>query len=276
MTVGEFLASGTTSLKQAGVESPRLDVLILLEDALHEDRALVLAYTENELPEHTLNELRTKITAREQQIPLAYIRGHAPFYGREFTVTEQVLVPRPESEAMITLLKQHVHLPVHDIADIGTGSGCLGITAALELKEHGHTEPRAHLYDTSEGALEVAKGNIERHRLKHACIRKSNLLESICEHPDVILANLPYVPEHLEINAAARHEPPEAIFSGPDGLDHYKRFWTQAGALKQKPQLIVTEALPSQHHVHAELARAAGYYQLGRDGFAQAFAPLEN
>jgi release factor glutamine methyltransferase len=276
MTVGEFLASSTASLKQAGDESPRLDALILLEDALHEDRAVVLAYTENELPEHVLNELHTKIKAREQQIPLAYIRGHAPFYGREFCVTEQVLVPRPETESMITLLKQYAPEAVHDIADIGTGSGCLGITAALELKQPGHAEPHAHLYDNSEGALEIAKQNIERHRLEHACTRKSDLLEGTCEHHDVILANLPYVPEHLEINAGAKHEPASAIFSGPDGLDHYKRFWAQASSLQHQPQLIITESLPAQHHVNAELARAAGFYQLGREGFAQAFAPLDD
>lgn len=276
MTVGEFLSEATQALKQADIESARLDTLILLEDALKEDRAIILAYPENDLPETVLSELRTKIKTREQQIPLAYIRGHAPFYGREFCVTEQVLVPRPETEAMITLLKQHTRLPVHDIADIGTGSGCLGITAALELRKNGGAEPRAHLYDTSEDALKVAEDNVERHRLQHACVRQSDLLATICERHDVILANLPYVPEHLEINAAAKHEPEDAIFSGPDGLDHYKRFWTQVGALAHKPQLVITEALPSQHHVNAELARAAGFYLAGRDGFAQAFVPLEN
>jgi release factor glutamine methyltransferase len=275
MTTGEFLTAATEALKQAGIESPRLDALILLEDALNQDRAVILAYSENELPAHVLAGLHTKIKQREQQIPLAYIRGRAPFYGREFTVTEQVLVPRPESEAMITLLKQHAPAHVAHIADIGTGSGCLGITAALELKR-GNTAPHAHLYDISKGALEVAKKNSTRHRMRHTTTHQSDLLEDICKHPDVILANLPYVPEQLKINKAAEHEPREAIFSGRDGLDHYKRFWKQAGALAQKPQLIITESLPAQHHVNAELARAAGFYQLGRDGFAQAFTPLED
>src|SRR6185295_9493236 len=116
MTVGEFLNEATATLKQAGVESPRLDTLILLEDALKEDRAVILAYLENELPEPTLTDLRNKIKARAQQIPLAYIRGHAPFYGREFFVTEHVLVPRPETEAMITLLVTHAPKHVQHIA----------------------------------------------------------------------------------------------------------------------------------------------------------------
>jgi len=274
MTVGEFLNEATATLKQAGVESPRLDTLILLEDALKEDRAVILAYLENELPEPTLTDLRNKIKARAQQIPLAYIRGHAPFYGREFFVTEHVLVPRPETEAMITLLVTHAPKHVQHIADIGSGSGCLGITAALELQEAGHAKPHTHLYDTSESALEVAAHNIERHRLEHACIHQRDLLHDIIEHPDVILANLPYVPEHLEINAGAKHEPAEAIFSGADGLDHYKRFWREAGELAHQPQLIITESLPSQHHVNAELARAAGFYLTDSEGFAQAFAPL--
>ncbi|HSX34993.1 MAG TPA: HemK/PrmC family methyltransferase [Candidatus Saccharimonadales bacterium] len=274
MTTGEFLSATTATFKQAGIESARLDALILLEDALGQDRAIILAYPEHELTEHAAAQLHTKTMQREQQIPLAYIRGHAPFYGREFTVTEQVLVPRPESESMITLLKQHAPEDVTNIADIGTGSGCLGITAVLELKQPDSAAPHVHLYDTSVGALDVAKQNTERHRLHNASTHRSDLLESIAEHLDIILANLPYVPEHVRLNAAAEHEPAEAIFSGPDGLDHYKRFWTQASTLKHTPQLIITESLPAQHHVNAELARAAGFFQLGRDGFAQAFAPL--
>jgi release factor glutamine methyltransferase len=269
MTVDDYLKTTVTALMEAGVESARLDALILLEDALREDRAIILAYPEREIPTPLAAELYKKRTQREQHIPLAYIRGHAPFYGREFTVNEHVLVPRPESEALINLVKKL--LPPEDatglkIADVGAGSGCLGITAVLELP--GRQE--LHMYDLSPEALEVARKNAERHSVE-ATASKHDLLEGVHGTFDLVLANLPYVPELMPLNKAAQHEPAGAIFSGPDGLDHYKRFWIQAGNMEKSPELVITEALPDQHHANAQLARAAGYYLDDREGFAQAF-----
>jgi release factor glutamine methyltransferase len=269
MTIGEFLTTATADFKQAGIESARLDALILLEDAIGQDRALLLAYPERDIPPHLVAGLNTQRARREQQIPLAYIRGHAPFYGREFHVTEHVLVPRPETEAMIELLKQHAPKTPLRVGDIGTGSGILGITAALELPD-----VTAHLYDISEAALDVAKQNAKRHSVT-AHGARHDLLAGVTTVHDVLLANLPYVPEHLPLNEAAKHEPRQAIFSGPDGLDHYKRFWAEAETLPHKPTLIITEALSGQHHTNALLARAAGFYLASHQGLAQAFLRMD-
>jgi release factor glutamine methyltransferase len=270
MTVDEYLKTTVAALSQAGVESARLDALILLEDALREDRAIILAHLERDIPTPLAAELYKKRTQREQHVPLAYIRGHAPFYGREFTVNEHVLVPRPETEAMIDLLKKLAPTGRHlRIADIGTGSGALGVTAALELPD-----TKVGLYDIDVTALAVARQNTQRHRVAATCARH-DLLAGISTLHDILLANLPYVPEHVRLNKAAKHEPQQAIFSGPDGLDHYKRFWAQAEALPHKPGLIITESLPSRHHTNALLARAAGYYLVEHQGFAQAFQSMD-
>jgi release factor glutamine methyltransferase len=266
MTVGEFLKTTTAALEQAGVESARLDTLILLEDALKKDRAILLAHPEAEIPTPLFADLHKKRTQREQHMPLAYIRGKAPFYGREFLVDEHVLIPRPETEMLIELLKKYATAGQISIADVGTGSGCLGITAGLELPGS-----QVYLYDIDTAALAVAAQNAKHLQIQATCERH-DLLAGVTHRHNVVLANLPYVPEHMTINRAATHEPAQALFSGPDGLDHYKRFWAELAALLQKPELVITETLPSQHHTNAMLARAAGYYLAERQGFAEAFS----
>jgi len=248
MTVEEFIKTTTVELKHAGIDTARLDTLVLLEDALHRDRAILLAHLEDEIPTPILAELYKKRVAREKHTPLAYIRGKAMFYGRDFIVNNNVLIPRPETESIIDLLKELTPDKPH-IVDIGTGSGCIGITAKLEIPE-----------------------NVELHHVK-VTSKEADLLP-IDESYDVVLANLPYVPDQMEINQAATYEPRLALFSGVDGMDHYKAFWEQLSKITTKPKLIITESLPSQHHMNALLARKSGYYLTALRDFAQAFQPL--
>ncbi len=267
MRIDQFLAQTSKQLHDAGIDSARLDTLILLEDELRQDRALLLAHPEAEIPAPIFAELYKKRLQRERHVPLAYIRHKASFYGREFYVNEHVLVPRPESEAMITLLKElSPSSKSLQIADVGTGSGCLGITAALEL-----SDAKVRLYDIDPNALTVAKDNIIQHHVTAATIKQDLLLGDTPMAPTIILANLPYVPTSLLLNRAATHEPPQAIFSGTDGLDHYKRFWEQVTSLGKPPKLIITESLVGQHHTNALLARKAHYYLNRTEGLAQAF-----
>jgi hypothetical protein len=106
MTIGDWLRTATNQLNDAGIATGRLDCLVLLEDALGYDRAWLLSHPEQELQRSELKKLNTKIVQRVQHIPLAYIRGHAEFYGREFAVNEHTLVPRPETETMLDMLKR--------------------------------------------------------------------------------------------------------------------------------------------------------------------------
>lgn len=265
MTTGEFLQANAAALQKAGIETARLDCLVLLEDALGIRRSSILAHPEMELTSEQQANLEARVAQRGKHQPLAYIRGKAAFYGHDFIVNSAVLVPRPESETIIDLLKQ---LPLANgitIADIGTGSGCLAITAALELPQS-----RVDAYDISDAALAIAQQNATALHA-HVDFRKSDLLTSV-EPAKVLLANLPYVPEHFPINKAAAHEPGLALFSGADGLNHYKLFWHQISILSQKPRFVITEALPEQHHALAELARHAGFVQDHKEGLVQLFA----
>lgn len=267
MTTGVFLATAMNALHAAGIPSARLDCLVLLEDMLSRDRAYILAHPEAEIPKPTEIKLNKKIAQRATHLPLAYIRGIAPFYGRDFIVNQSVLIPRPETETVIDILK---NLPLPDnakIADIGTGSGCLGITAVLEIPDSS-----VGLYDVNQDALSVAEKNAAKYAIGAQC-HQSNLLENYHGPHDAILANLPYVPQDYAVNEAARHEPPIALYSGADGLNHYRRFWRQIAALPQdkKPTFVLTEALRFQHAALAELAQQAEYRIGLSEGLIQQF-----
>lgn len=270
MKLGKYLKSAETELKAAGIGSARLDVLIMLEDSLHKDRAWILAHPEEEVSDAVIRRLDRKVERRKSHVPLAYIRGHTEFYGRRFRVNRHVLEPRPESETMIELLKQQ-RLPTRPaIADVGTGNGAIGITAAIELPGS-----IVDLYDISAGALAVAKHNTHLHELR-LHVRKMNLLSRPLRPYDAILANLPYVPDRWQINEAAMAEPKIAIFGGKDGLDVYRKFFHQLQRFTWKPKFVLTESLPPQHEGLAAIAAANGFKLKQSDDFIQVFTPVKN
>jgi len=255
-------------LERADIPSSRLDVLILMEDLLEKDRAWILANPDAPLSNYQVNKLNKQIALRKKHIPLAYIRGFTEFYGRRFRVNHHTLEPRPESEMMIELLKQLPlpHKPI--IADVGTGTGCLGITAALEIPKS-----KVVLYDIDSSVLAVARHNMHMHEL-HLPIHKRDLLSKPTDLYDVVLANLPYVPENWQINRAAMNEPRLAIFGGKDGLDVYRRLFAQIKDYTWKPEFILTEALPPQHVNLAAIAKDNGFAQIKLDNFIQVFSPI--
>jgi len=271
MTVQEFLLAAVQRLKGGEIPSPRLDCLILLEDALGIDRAALLAHPEMKISSPKLTVLNKQITRRLTHEPLAYIRGRASFFGYEFSVSPDVLVPRPETETMIEILKQ-VTKPAASVTiiDVGTGSGAIAITAKLQL-------PWAHVIaiDIDPAALSVARRNARKLGATVRFVRGDLLASSPRSEPllrdSIVLANLPYVPDRYRINEAARHEPKHAIFGGKDGLDLYRRLWTQMQSLAEPPLFVLTETLPPQHPAMQALARPAGYSMLYDEDFIQAF-----
>lgn len=276
MRVDAFLARSGAKLAAAGIGSAQLDCLILLEDTLHKDRSWLLAHPEHQIKSEQLKKLNKQITQRSAHEPLAYIRGYTEFYGRRFKVNKRVLEPRPESETMIELLKQLVNrLQVTGysasglkIADVGTGSGALGITAALELQNH-----NVDLFDIDAGALAVAKHNCVLHEL-HMRTVKRDLLRNNHKAYDIILANLPYIPSHWQLHRSVAMEPKIALLGGQDGLALYKRLFEQLGHFSWKPQYVLTESLPPQHHALALVAQAAGFKLEESRDFIQVFGPI--
>lgn len=256
--------------------TPRLDIEVLLSYVLSKDRSWILAHPEYELLDKQKKILNSLVARRLKHVPIAYILGKCEFYGREFYVDKNVLVPRPESETIIDLLKQVVGERRTEnenrIIDIGTGSGALAITAKLEL-------PKAQVYaiDIDERALAVAKENSKILKVDIKFM-KSNLLGSVPNSlfripNSVFLCNLPYVPNDYEINQAAKHEPKIALFGGEDGLDLYRRLFDQlqkflVGSLQF---IVITESLAFQHAELTKIAKSAGFKQITTKDLVQVF-----
>lgn len=266
-SLATWLKRSQSKLEQAGIATARLDILVLTEDALHTNRAQLLAHPELELSIEQVKILNAQIKRRQSHEPLAYIRGKSEFYGREFMVNARTLVPRPETETMIDLLKTLDVLPNAKLADIGTGSGCIAITAALELANLKTTDG----YEIDYEALTIAQKNAKTLGARHANFYLNNLLSKVSTHYDLVLANLPYVPENFQINLAASHEPRHAIFGGKDGLALYRQLFKQLSA--KPPKFVLTESLPTQHTALAEIAEAAGFRLQKTDDFIQLFVP---
>lgn len=266
MKLNLFLDLATKKLKAADIGSARLDALILLEDVLHKDRSWLLANSEVELSQNQQDRLEKQLDRRAGHEPLAYIRGFTDFYGRKFKVNHRVLEPRPESETMIELLKGLKIAKDAKIADIGTGSGAIGITAALELHNH-----NVDLYDIDASALAVAKHNCVLHEL-HLRTSKRDLLRNNHKPYDVILANLPYIPTTWKLHETVKMEPKIALFGGPDGLDIYRRLFEQLTHFKWRPKYVLSESLPPQQADLASIARIAGFGLQKSADFVQVFS----
>jgi release factor glutamine methyltransferase len=256
MTALDWLNIASRQLEAAGIGTARLDALVLLEDITKMDRAKILAKSETELSAINIKKLKNLLNLRAQHVPLAYVRGKTEFYGREFLITSDVLEPRPESETMIDELKKLSDLPSQPaIADIGTGSGALGITAKLELPE-----AQVTLIELDQPALKVAKINVDKFTLSISTLRQ-DLLTADATAYDVLLCNLPYVPDRYTINKAASHEPRLALFGGPDGLNLYRKLFQQLINRPQQVLYILCEALPTQQEKLIYIAKQ-GHYEL--------------
>lgn len=266
---------------KAKIPSARLDCLVILEDTLEKSREWLLAHSDEQISITKVNILNKRLTQRLKHIPLAYITGRKEFYGRSFLVNSNVLIPRPESEDIIELLKNFVptrakiyspittHSPPPTIIDIGTGSGCLAITAKLEL-------PGSKVIgiDNSREALLVAKQNA-KHLDADVEFKISDLLESVdISDNTVLLVNLPYVPTSLITSDEITKEPSTAIFSGLDGLDHNKRFWGQLAHTKVRNLVVISESLMSQHDTMTNFAKKSGFELSRAHGLAQMFVSV--
>ena len=214
-TIKSFLRMSTQALMDAGINSARLDSELLLSHYLNLPREWIIAHDDAEIAEPQWAELCKMLYLRTKRVPLAYLTGIKSFYGRDFIVNEDVLIPRPESEQIIESLKQLVvrSPQIKSIADVGTGSGCLAITAKLEI-------PNLEVIalDISNRALAIAKQN-ERNLGLDDKIKfiQSDLLSNLTSVVDVIIANLPYVNRNWDnLSPELKFEPDLALYDDID------------------------------------------------------------
>jgi len=219
------------------------------------DRIYLLSHPHKTLSETDIQTYKSLCQKRQSHTPLAYLTGSRAFYRHTFTVTPNVLIPRPESELLVehtqNILDQ-TNQPT-TVIDIGTGSGCLIISIIDQLAEKEATKHAFFGIDFSEEALAVAKQNKEKilPKSKHLTLIQSDLLNTfldtkkICNDihttkQTILVANLPYVPEEKKEEAKEipdmnelQHEPDIALWSPEKGLWHYKRLLQQLSSYKQ-------------------------------------------
>lgn len=271
MKIADWLQSSTHFLTNYDIPTARLDCLVLLADALEKDKAYVLAHPELELTDVQVTRLKNQLTQRRQHAPIAYIRGKTEFYGREFSINEHVLEPRPESETMIEqVLALLDSLPKANVVDIGTGSGALAITVKLEA-----SQVNVYAVDIDPNCLEIAEQNASQHGADISFYEGDLFAPFTAQNLAnvVILANLPYVPETHAINRAATNEPSLAIFGGTDGLDLYRTMFAQFQKAESLPVAVLTESLPFQHKTLEKIAADHGYRLEKISDFIQVFTP---
>ncbi len=228
MTIEETLRRITQALTGHS-DAPHIDAQQIVLHALKQSNpTYLISHAHDELSDDAQAAIETMQESRATGMPLAYILGEADFYGRTFTVTPDVLIPRPDTEELVTQALAAIdHLTKNKqpitIADIGTGSGCIASTIALERPE----TVRIIASDISPAALAIAKQNAIRHGVDNRItfLEGDMLAPYADKHIDLIVSNPPYVPtQELEHAADSVHtagllfEPRTALDGGADGL----------------------------------------------------------
>jgi release factor glutamine methyltransferase len=258
VSLGSVLERASRFLAERGVDNPRLDAELLLADVLGVERNCLYVEFDRALGDAERAGFDERIRRRGGREPLQRIRGAQEFFSREFGVDASVLVPRPETETLVEaalVRARGIDAPV--ILDVGTGSGAIAVTLALEL-------PKARVFatDVSPGAIDAARANARR--LAAAVeFRRGDLAAPFAgERFDLIVSNPPYVASG-EIAALAPevrdHEPRTALDGGVDGLEVYRRLAASVGEVLEGDGGIIVEIGFGQSDRVGALFAAAGY-----------------
>lgn len=236
----------------------QLDAEVILSFVINKPKEFIYTYPEFELTISQVKKFEELIKRRAKGEPVAYLTGKKEFYGRDFFVNKDVLVPRPETEVIIeTLLSTPYSLLAKTIAEIGSGSGCISITLAKEI-------PSAKIIatDVCDKALKVAKKNAKQHKvLSKIKFYKGSLLEPIRNKKiDILVANLPYGWQEWKNNCSMetvglKFEPAKALFTEEKGLKLYRELLEQIADKKDKPKLILFEIDPRQKNEITKLIK---------------------
>jgi release factor glutamine methyltransferase len=224
MTILTALLQGTKLLEDEAISAPRLTAEVLLTHALQRERSYLYAHPEEELSEIAWIHYGRYLHERLKGKPTQYITGRQEFYGRDFHVTSDVLIPRPETEHLVEASLTRIQ-PRDVVVDVGTGSGAIAITLALETPAH------VFATDISTAALSTARTNAQ-HLSAHVALIACDLVDALSDGSiNVLVSNPPYVPKTEQPNLQREvrdYEPHVALFGGPSGLEIYQRLIGEA------------------------------------------------
>ncbi len=260
-TIRRVLEWTTQSFRQRGLDSPRLDAELLLAHTLGIDRVGLYMDFDRPLVPEELAVFREKVQRRRLREPVAYIHGEWHFFGRMFEVGPAVLVPRPDTETLVSAALDQMGTGPIRVIDLCTGSGVIGVTLALE-------RPQSHIdaTDISPDALEVATRNARRHQVgARVCVRQGDLFEAASEgRYHVVVSNPPYIADgdydDLQPEIVA-FEPRQALVGGTDGMDFHRRLVDAAPFHLLPEGLLFIEVGAGQANAVAALCAADSRYE---------------
>ncbi|MFI5397534.1 MAG: peptide chain release factor N(5)-glutamine methyltransferase [Candidatus Binatia bacterium] len=261
-TAAKLVESASAHLADAGIETARLNAEVLLAHACNIDRSALYAGWHRRVPAECRTRFETMLTRRLAREPLQYIVGSQEFWSLDFLVTQDVLIPRPETELLVELAlrlpcvgAQHA-APL--LCDLGTGTGCIAVALAREL-------PRAGIWavDLSAAALAVAAANAQRHAVADRIhFAKSDLLVAVADlRFDAIISNPPYVRSD-ELQGSQPElgwEPCLALDGGASGLGVIERVVTESRPCLKDGGWLIMEIGADQGRAVERLAHAAGF-----------------
>ena len=232
-------------LEGAVILDAGIEAQVLFQCALGIDRATFHASPNRELSDEDAEAFERMVVRRIEGEPLSYITGHREFYGLDFVVTPDVLVPRQETEFLVEAVLEYARCRgdhALTIADIGTGSGCIAVALGVHL-------PKAAVYatDVSRGALRVASENVRRHELEgRVRLRHGDLFEGLDGPVDVVASNPPYLSddEAVDLPPDVQREPRIALAAGSDGMDVLSRLIVGAQEYVKPRGLLAMEIDP--------------------------------
>jgi len=243
-SIAEVLREATQVLNNAGVPEARREAGSLLSFVLGKDRTFLISHAEDPVDDDSFRRFEEVVERRASGEPLQYITGVQDFFGREFRVTPDVLIPRPETELLVEAAIEVVGGPESSpsICDVGTGSGCIALTLLCEIRN-----ARAVAIDKSPAALEIAKLNARNLSVaERAVFAVSDCFDSLDANEyqfDLVVSNPPYVSAAFMAGLQREvrdHEPLIALSPGPDGLSVIRRLLNETpGFLKNHGHLIM-------------------------------------
>ena len=259
-TVLDLLRWTTDHFASRGIDTPRLDAEVLLAYALECDRLSLYLEYEKPVEEPERAQFRELVQRRaDERIPVALLTGTREFWSLSFEVTPDVLVPRPETETLVTAALER--LPDAEaelrVLDVGTGSGAVALALASE-------RPKARVVatDISAAALAVAGRNAERLGLADRVVfAEGDLFEPLAgERFDLVISNPPYIGrgEAESLAPELRHEPESALYAGADGLEVLRRLVAEASDHLEAGGVLALEIDPRQAPALLQLCTDAG------------------
>ncbi len=260
-TIESLLKWATDDFRTKGLDSPRLDAEVLLGWALGKTRIELIMESKRELETTELAKFRDAVKRRRAREPVAYVRGHREFFGRSFRVDKRVLVPRPDTEALVEVVlerTQHLSMCMRAL-DLCTGSGCIGVTLARE-----RPTSQVMATDLSAGAVALARENAQRLGAYNIAFYEGDLFAAVPKGArfDVIASNPPYIPtaEIPKLEADIREfEPRLALDGGVDGLALARRIADQASAYLEVGGLLAMEIGYDEAEATREIFASHGF-----------------